>query len=203
MTLREAIRALADAGYVESRRGRYGGTFVRAELPRRSRTDARTAAKRLGPGLEDALLLRAVLEVGAAEAAAAAALTQAERHHLRTRLDGCADASLEDYRRMDSRLHLAIAEVTGSASLTAAVADVRMRTQRAARRDPTARAQHRALQRAARADRRGRAGGRLGRGATADGRAPVRDGGPAARLPHLTVASRVWANAAHPGSGRA
>jgi DNA-binding GntR family transcriptional regulator len=28
---------------------------------------------------------------------------------------------------MDSRLHLAIAEVTGSASLTAAVADVRMR----------------------------------------------------------------------------
>ena len=28
---------------------------------------------------------------------------------------------------MDSRLHLAVAEVTGSASLTAAVADVRMR----------------------------------------------------------------------------
>ena len=126
VTLREAIRALADAGYVESRRGRYGGTFVRAELPRRSRTDARTAVKRLGPGLEGALLLRAVLEVGAAEAAAAATLTQAERHHLRTRLAGCADASLEDYRRMDSRLHLAIAEVTGSASLTAAVADVRM-----------------------------------------------------------------------------
>jgi DNA-binding FadR family transcriptional regulator len=48
VTLREAIRALADAGYVESRRGRYGGTFVRAELPRRSPTDARTAAKRLG-----------------------------------------------------------------------------------------------------------------------------------------------------------
>ena len=126
VTLREAIRALADAGYVESRRGRYGGTFVRAELPRPIRADARTAAQRLGPGLEDALLLRAVLEVGAAEAAAAAALTQAERHHLRTRLDGCAGASLDDYRRMDSRLHLAIAEVTGSASLTAAVADVRM-----------------------------------------------------------------------------
>ena len=33
VTLREAIRALADAGYVESRRGRYGGTFVAADLP--------------------------------------------------------------------------------------------------------------------------------------------------------------------------
>jgi DNA-binding FadR family transcriptional regulator len=126
VTLREALRALADAGYVESRRGRYGGTFVCAELPQGSPADARTAAKRLGPGLEDALLLRAVLEVGAAEAAALASLTQAERRHLGKRLAACADASLEDYRRMDSRLHLAIAEVTGSASLTAAVADVRM-----------------------------------------------------------------------------
>src|SRR5438067_1810851 len=33
VTLREAIRALADAGYVESRRGRYGGTFVNDTLP--------------------------------------------------------------------------------------------------------------------------------------------------------------------------
>ena len=36
-------------------------------------------------------------------------------------------AELVEYRRKDSRLHLAIAEVTGSASLTTAVADVRMR----------------------------------------------------------------------------
>jgi DNA-binding GntR family transcriptional regulator len=36
-------------------------------------------------------------------------------------------ASLADYRRLDSRLHLAIAEVTGSPSLTSATADVRMR----------------------------------------------------------------------------
>ena len=28
VTLREAIKALTDSGYVESRRGRYGGTFV-------------------------------------------------------------------------------------------------------------------------------------------------------------------------------
>ena len=128
VTLREAIRALADAGYVESRRGRYGGTFVRAELPpRRSPGAARRTAERMGPDFEDALLLREVLEVGAAEAAAASVLSQRERLHLRGRLDECAASAPKDYRRMDSRLHLAIAEVTGSASLTAAVADVRMR----------------------------------------------------------------------------
>ncbi|HET8961913.1 FadR/GntR family transcriptional regulator [Nocardioides sp.] len=127
-TLREAIRALAEAGYVESRRGRYGGTFVRAEQPSgRSRGAARRTAEQMGPELDDALLLRDVLEVGAAGAAASAPLSQTERLHLRGRLEECAGSSVDDYRRMDSRLHLAIAEVTGSASLTAAVADVRMR----------------------------------------------------------------------------
>lgn len=38
VTLREAIRALSDAGYVESRRGRYGGTFVNETLPGRRNT---------------------------------------------------------------------------------------------------------------------------------------------------------------------
>jgi len=127
-TLREAIRALADAGYVESRRGRYGGTFVRTEQPPRlSRAAPRLTSAKMGPDLDDALLLRDVLELGAAEAAAAAALSQSERLHLRGRLEECSAAGTSDYRRMDSRLHLAIAEVTGSASLTAAVADVRMR----------------------------------------------------------------------------
>jgi DNA-binding FadR family transcriptional regulator len=126
VTLREAIRALADAGYVESRRGRYGGTFVRAEQPpRRSAGAARRTAEQMD--FEDALLLRDVLERGAAEAAAASVLSQSERLHLRGCLDECAAAAPRDYRRMDSRLHLAIAEVTGSSSLTAAVADARMR----------------------------------------------------------------------------
>ncbi len=126
VTLREAIRTLAEAGYVESRRGRYGGTFVLPEQPRRPHTDARRTV-RLGADFEDALLFRGVLESGAAQAAASAALSQSERLHLRGRLAECSAARLEDYRRMDSRLHLAVAEMTGSASLTAAVADVRMR----------------------------------------------------------------------------
>jgi DNA-binding FadR family transcriptional regulator len=127
VTLREAIRALTEAGYVESRRGRYGGTFVNARLPKPRRTTARRLAKELGSGLEDALTLRTVLEVGAAEAAASRDLTEAEREHLRRSLADTAAAKLADYRRTDSRLHLAVAELSGSPSLTSATADVRMR----------------------------------------------------------------------------
>lgn len=127
VTLREAIRALQEAGYLESRRGRYGGTFVSHELPRPNRRALRRAAEEAGIDLHDALLHRHVLETGSAEAAAGRALTEAERAHLLGRLADAAEADLRSYRRMDSRLHLAIAEVTASASLTAAVADVRMR----------------------------------------------------------------------------
>ncbi len=68
-----------------------------------------------------------MLDVGAAEAAARRDLTGDERDHLLGRLADCDAADLSDYRQTDSRLHLAIAEVTGSASLAAAVADARMR----------------------------------------------------------------------------
>jgi DNA-binding GntR family transcriptional regulator len=68
-----------------------------------------------------------VLETGAAECAAGRVLGQDERRGLRVRLVEAAAADLADYRRKDSRLHLAVAEVTGSASLTAAVAEVRTR----------------------------------------------------------------------------
>ncbi|OLF11840.1 FadR/GntR family transcriptional regulator [Actinophytocola xanthii] len=126
VTLREAIRAVADAGYVESRRGRYGGTFVAEDLPSLPRP--RRGATPTGAELEDVLTLRRVLESGAAESAAARSLSPAERQHLRGRLTGVAEVPRgeeAEYRRRDSRLHLAIAEVTASASLTTAVADIR------------------------------------------------------------------------------
>jgi DNA-binding FadR family transcriptional regulator len=123
VTLRDAIRAIADAGYVESRRGRYGGTFVAATLP--------SPPPRPAPGddLEDVLTLRRILESGAAEAAAARALTPADRQHLTAALLDVSGVDTDEpgYRRRDSRLHLAIAEVTASASLTTAVADIRTR----------------------------------------------------------------------------
>ncbi len=131
VTLREAIRALQQSGYVESRRGRYGGTFVNYVLPKLNQPAAHRLATKSGRDLDDTLALRQVLEVGAAEQAARRGLDEHDAGHLTACLQDCADAADQtDYRRLDSRLHIAIAEVTGSPSLTAAVADVRMRINR-------------------------------------------------------------------------
>jgi DNA-binding FadR family transcriptional regulator len=129
VTLREAIRALQKSGYVESRRGRYGGTFVNVILPRQP--VARGLGRKAGADLEDTLSLRQALEVGAAEQAARRELDEHDAAHLTSCMHDCAGAGDQhDYCRRDSRLHLAVAEVTGSPSLTAAVADVRMRINR-------------------------------------------------------------------------
>jgi DNA-binding FadR family transcriptional regulator len=127
VTLREAIHALADAGYVASRRGRYGGTFVTEPRPRRAVGLPADVARRLSESLDDTLTVRYVVETGAAEVAARRTLTPGQRRHLAEMLVETSAADLVEYRRKDSRLHLAIAEVTGSASLTTALADVRMR----------------------------------------------------------------------------
>ncbi|MFD4643021.1 FadR/GntR family transcriptional regulator [Lentzea sp. NPDC058436] len=120
VTVREAIRSLQENHYVESRRGRYGGTFVKTALPKSA------PGKEFGD-LHDVLTLRKVLETGAAETAAGRSLGPAERRGLRARLEEASTSTLAEYRRKDSRLHLAIAEATGSAALTAAVAESRMR----------------------------------------------------------------------------
>ncbi|HEU5476049.1 MAG TPA: GntR family transcriptional regulator [Actinophytocola sp.] len=124
VTLREAIRALAEAGYVESRRGRYGGTFVTETLPP---TRGGRPREELAASLEDVLTVRRVLEAGAAEAAASRTLSAADREHLEVALAEAGTTDPAEYRRRDSRLHLAIAEVTASGLLTTAVADIRVR----------------------------------------------------------------------------
>ncbi|MFO7163830.1 MAG: FCD domain-containing protein [Mycolicibacterium hassiacum] len=122
-TVREAIKSLADAGYLVSRRGRYGGTFLAEELPRQPAGADRVSLAEL----DDTLRLREILEVGAARMAAGRALTAAERETLWNRLGDVRAASEQDYRRLDSRLHLAIAEAAGSPSLVPLVAENRMR----------------------------------------------------------------------------
>lgn len=122
-TVREAIRSLADAGYLESRRGRYGGTFVCDPLPVAAGDPAPAITD---ADLDDILTLRSVLEVGAARAAAGRALTAAERESLHLRLRELAAADPADYRRLDSRLHLTIAELSGSPSLVSLIAENRM-----------------------------------------------------------------------------
>ncbi|MEO7980857.1 MAG: FCD domain-containing protein [Sporichthyaceae bacterium] len=127
-TLREAIRSLAEAGYVESRRGRSGGTFV---LPagewRRDQRSVRDIVADMGREMTDALLMREVLEPGAAELAASATHPPELVRELEDALELERSVSVADYRPADSRLHLAIVALAGSPSLTAAVSDNRMR----------------------------------------------------------------------------
>ncbi|MBG6056173.1 DNA-binding FadR family transcriptional regulator [Salinibacterium sp. CAN_S4] len=121
-TVREAIKSLSEAGYLVSRRGRYGGTFVSDPLPQREVPDGSppTAAE-----IDDVLGLRDILEVGAARAAAARELEAVDRELLWTRLAEVGASSVDDYRRLDSRLHLTIAELAGTPSLVPLLADNR------------------------------------------------------------------------------
>lgn len=125
-TLREAMRVLAQAGYVQSRRGRNGGTFV---LPRTSEASARVArriARDMEPGLRDLIVFRRVLEPSAAAFAAERAGTM-DLEPVRERLARMAGSEGEEYRAADSRFHVAIAELAGSQSLALAVADTQVR----------------------------------------------------------------------------
>ncbi|MCK2221614.1 FCD domain-containing protein [Actinomadura sp. ATCC 31491] len=132
VTLREAIRALSDAGYLDVRRGRYGGAFVTYEPPAPDARDLRQAVAEMGhDDLADALTFRLAVECGAAQVLAGAAqageLAEEQRALLLRRLAALDEASLDDYRRLDTAFHLSIAELTGSGLLATAVADARAR----------------------------------------------------------------------------
>lgn len=121
-TVRDAIRSLTDAGYLVVRRGRYGGTFLTDELPTHP-----TELRGLSRGeIDDAVRLREILEVGAARMAAQRSLSAAERGMLTERLADVGDCAVDDYRRLDSRLHLAIAEAAGVPSVIGLVAENRL-----------------------------------------------------------------------------
>ena len=121
-TVRDAIKSLSDAGYLVARRGRYGGTFLADEIPGHTGELTVTRAE-----IDDALRLREILEVGAARMAAHRTLTAGEREELWSRLTDVRGAAPDVYRRLDSRLHLAVAEAAGSPSLVPLVAENRMR----------------------------------------------------------------------------
>jgi DNA-binding FadR family transcriptional regulator len=140
ITLREAIGDLRNAGYVESRRGRFGGTFVTYTPPAPSRVELRRIAVEDADKINDALTFRMAVETGAAQILAQAGDGDgdgdgdgrdgggAQVHDvLLTRLSAVNGASPEDYRRMDTLFHLAIAELTGSSLLAVACADARVR----------------------------------------------------------------------------
>ncbi|CAN7427534.1 GntR family transcriptional regulator [Microbacterium maritypicum] len=119
-TVREAIRELADTGYLLPRRGRYGGTFVADPLPHPTVSGTVTAEE-----IDDVLGLRLVLETGAVRAAASRSLDAATRADLWARHEAALPAGPDEYRRLDTLLHLSIAEAAGIPSLVALVAENR------------------------------------------------------------------------------
>ncbi len=131
-TVRDATSSLADAGYLSIRRGRYGGTFSADTIPsgpvvigRDGELLARASFSK--DEIQDVLVLRAVLETGAAYQAAVAEMSGETRDALWQTHQECRGASAEDYRRLDSRLHLMIAELTGSNTLVNQIAQSRMK----------------------------------------------------------------------------
>jgi DNA-binding FadR family transcriptional regulator len=134
LTLRDAISELQQAGYVESRRGRFGGTFITYTPPVPGKGELRRLAHEDGDKLADALTFRHAVETGAAEALAQLHAQPAgpqgrerPREVLLSRLADVNGASPQDYRRLDTLFHLSIAELTGSSLLAAACTDARMR----------------------------------------------------------------------------
>ncbi|MFD3485384.1 FadR/GntR family transcriptional regulator [Streptomyces sp. NPDC058665] len=126
VTLREVLKVLTDQGLVESRRGRYGGTFVlpRPDAPSQG-VEEELRRRVSGVDIEDVLRFREVLEVGAAGLCAAHGLSGPEASRLRAALAATHDAPLGDYRRLDTLLHLTLAELSGSARLTESYVSVR------------------------------------------------------------------------------
>ncbi|MFI2076071.1 MULTISPECIES: FadR/GntR family transcriptional regulator [Streptomyces] len=123
VTLREVLKVLQDQGLVESRRGRYGGTFVLART--RSASEEEVRRRVAAVDVEDTLRFREVLEVGAAGLCATHGLTGEQTRRLRAALAATHDAPLADYRRLDTLLHLTLAELSGSVTLAAQYAAVR------------------------------------------------------------------------------
>lgn len=120
MTLREAIAALRDSGMVTTQRGRRGGTMVTYEGT--TPADRSVRQVRHGADLADALDFRRVVEPGGAWLAASRALSADQRSWLLASVQDVRDApDTAAHRVADSRLHLAIATVSGSPMLIEAV----------------------------------------------------------------------------------
>lgn len=124
-TLREAIAALRQAGLVETRRGRGGGSTVTSQARSRftgglAHLPEATAAEWL-----DALEFRRVVEPGAAHLAARHDLSEADRERLVAAETAVREATgKRAHRQADSRLHLTVAALSGSVRLQEAVTSV-------------------------------------------------------------------------------
>jgi GntR family transcriptional regulator, transcriptional repressor for pyruvate dehydrogenase complex len=121
-TLREAIAALRAAEFVNTTRGRGGGTVVSYRAKRPSSRAARALVPRTEQ-LLDTLVFRRVVEPGACHIAAGRELSAAQRDFLvASHAEVAAASDPAAHRQADSRFHLALAAVTDSPLTVRAVA---------------------------------------------------------------------------------
>jgi DNA-binding FadR family transcriptional regulator len=126
-TLREAVRALQQQGYLKTSRGRLGGTFVASRQIRQlSRAEVTRMTREMGGTLRDLIDLRSSLEPAAAELAASRA-TDEQIEVLRWLLERSQSATVPDLRQADSTLHIAIAHAASSDRILDLVLEEQMR----------------------------------------------------------------------------
>lgn len=125
MTLREALAVLREAGYLETRRGRNGGTFVRRSVPQPPAHVARTRLRRLTVDeLRDLVDFRRAVAGVSAELAGERASAE-EIAELRSLVERMArPPKFPAFRRYDARFHLAVASAAKSHRLTTAEATI-------------------------------------------------------------------------------
>ena len=121
MTLREALRILREAGYLETRRGRDGGTFVRRSLPQQPAREARRNLARLTVEELSDLMDYRVAVSGAAVELAAERRSDADLVVLEGLVEQMAKLdAFTPYRRLDHRFHITVASAARSPRLVAA-----------------------------------------------------------------------------------
>lgn len=125
MTLREALAILRESGYIETKRGRGGGTIVRRATPFPPAREVRQVLAKLSPeSLQDFTDVREAI----GGHCAALAATRARPEDLKA-LESLVqemgvDGTHPGFRRLDNAFHLRIASATRSERLVAAESDI-------------------------------------------------------------------------------
>lgn len=123
VSLREATKQLQSAGYVEVRRGRFGGTFVTSL--NRPLAEWRASMREQADSLNDLIVMRVAVESHAASLAAEYR-SDVDLDAMREALDLQAAATNRvQVRSADSKFHDAVAKASASSRLRQAVQEIR------------------------------------------------------------------------------